>query len=386
MHCKRMRRNNLRNEYLGSDEGQSSRPVVAGREDAPSLSISNNSIIGNGRRVQNTLQGGHKRCAEVVSRELLKLSRVYGINRLGFFTLTFAGRAPSLREAMRRFNSLLTNVLRERYVKGVRILERGGERGRLHFHCVVVLEKDIRTGFDFHAIAQGRYDSANEYLRSEWAFWRKTASSYGFGRTELLPVKSTAEGIARYVGAYIAKHVRSRIDEDKGARLVGFWGYRAGDRAATCMFAFNTPKAQLWRHKVAVWAGGLGARRMEDVRACYGPKWCYKHYDDIFLVDIDGFDGLCLPQSVIDSNEQQVRAIIERRCASREEREKLQHAKWDKTRERVKQSQRVLRMAHFAQVVKEFVAWRSTVLGVTSEHEKSFNLDNSQKEREPCLP
>jgi len=43
---------------------------------------------------------------------------------------------------------------------------------------------------------------------------------YRFGRTELLPVKTNSKGLARYVGKYIAKHIDSRLPEDKGYRPI----------------------------------------------------------------------------------------------------------------------------------------------------------------------
>jgi len=75
------------------------------------------------------------------------------------------------------------------------------------------------TGCDFTAIATRDYRSASAALKSEWEFWRETAPRYGFGRTELMPIKSTAEGISKYVGKYIAKHIDARIEKDKGAIL-----------------------------------------------------------------------------------------------------------------------------------------------------------------------
>jgi hypothetical protein len=75
----------------------------------------------------------------------------------------------------------------------------------------VVLDADIRTGLDFAAVAMRDYRTAPAALKSEWAFWRETAPRYGFGRTELLPIKSTAEGFSKYVGKYIAKQAIHRL-------------------------------------------------------------------------------------------------------------------------------------------------------------------------------
>jgi hypothetical protein len=78
---------------------------------------------------------------------------------------------------------------------------------------------DIRTGFDFAAVKRGIYRSASDYLPREWKFWRETAPKYGFGRTELLPIKKTAEGVAKYVGKYVAKHIGQRLRSNALSRM-----------------------------------------------------------------------------------------------------------------------------------------------------------------------
>ena len=92
--------------------------------------------------------------------------------------------------------------------------------GRLHFHLLVVCREDIRSGFDFAAVKRRDYRSASEYLRGEWAFWRKACPKHNFGRCELLPVKKDGERAAGYLAGYIGKHLRARYAEDKRARLV----------------------------------------------------------------------------------------------------------------------------------------------------------------------
>src|ERR1022692_3363395 len=93
----------------------------------------------------NILTGGHKRSAFVLSWELLALAREYGLAHLGFLTLTFADAVTELAEANRRFNSLNTHVIRARYERAVKVPERQRSQ-RLHFHLVIVLGADIRTG------------------------------------------------------------------------------------------------------------------------------------------------------------------------------------------------------------------------------------------------
>lgn len=253
------------------DVGEGASPRYSGGV-PPSLSISNNCT--EAISDYNKLLGGHKRMAEVLTIEIQELAKRYGIERLGFLTLTFSGEAPNLKEAQRRFHSLNTHILRTRYEKVISIPERGSKNGRLHFHLVVVLRRDIRTGCDFQEIEKGVYLSANQALRAEWAFWRKTAPLYGFGRTELLPVKSNAEGIARYVGSYIKKQISQRNAEDKGARLVNFSGYGPGERTAYSRFAWNTPGGWLWRKKLEVFCK-VNSVEVEKLEKMFGPKWCY---------------------------------------------------------------------------------------------------------------
>jgi hypothetical protein len=305
------------------------------------LSI-NNKSCGEIPSSLNILTGGHKRMSEVIARELIKLASKYGIERLGFFTLTFAGDAPTIKQALKKFKSLNDSVLKRRYVRGMRVLERGEENGRVHFHCVVVLDRDIRTGFDFDAIARGDYSSANEYLRGEWAYWRENAGKYGFGRTELLPVKSTAEGIARYVGSYVGKHIRSRYPDDKGARLVGFWGYKEYvkdpltgelyshmDRAACAQFAFHNQGSKIWRWKVACFCAMIGAESTDILKAVYGPNWGYLFMDEIVMIPIDGITEFNVTGAGVDRDEAMKRDVLERRAANFQDKNELQLSKWE---------------------------------------------------------
>jgi hypothetical protein len=213
----------------------------------------------------------------------MALAQEFGIERLGFFTLTFADLVLDLKEANRRFDSLNSNVIKGRYRRAVVVPERQ-KSGRVHFHLLVVLDADIRTGADFEAFENRDYRSANKALRSEWAFWRLTAPRYGFGRHELLPVKSNAEGIARYVGKYICKHVRERVGSDKGARLVRYLGYGPGDRKASSRLAWNTDNAWVWRQKVRAFASRVGARDTADLQRLYGSHWAY-HLQAVILAE-----------------------------------------------------------------------------------------------------
>jgi len=257
---------------------------ASGSDALPCLSSNNSNETAS--QPVNKLTGGHKRTAYVLALEIQSLAKEFGIEKLGFLTLTFAQPITCIREAQRRFNSLNTGVLKKRYQRAIGCWERQ-KSGRIHFHLVVTMRNDIRSGFDFAGIARRDYRSAGNHLRSEWAFWRKTAPSYGFGRTELLPVKSTAEGIARYVGKYVSKHVGQRTDEDKGARVVRYIGFKPGDRTASCKFSWNTPGAWLWRQKLKGFCEYHGFKSTEEVSRWFGPRWAYFLQGAIFAFRID---------------------------------------------------------------------------------------------------
>lgn len=242
-------------------------------------------------RVPQNLTGPHKKTALALSWNVSGLCEKYGVERVGFLTLTFADHVVDAREASRRFNSLATNVLKARYLDYIRVLERQ-RSGRIHYHLLVVLPDDIKTGFDFGGVAQGNYKSANNHLRREWAFWRKTAPLYRFGRTELMPVKGTADALGQYVGKYIGKHIGHREEADKGVRLVS---YSRGARMATSRFtsidSFSFKEG--WRPRLKTFVDQMNhafsithphrppMRCMADLKFYFGPRWAYHWRDHI---------------------------------------------------------------------------------------------------------
>lgn len=228
------------------------------------------------------LTSGHRRIAHVLATEIILLAEKFGIEKVGFLTLTFSDHVTLMKEASRRYKSLENGVLKDRYVRGVAIPERQ-KSGRLHFHVVVALRADIRTGADFEAFERKDYRSANGALRSEWAFWRNTAPAYRFGRTELLPVKSTKQAIGRYVGKYVSKHIHFREAWDRRARLVRFFGYGPGERSCSTRFAWNTDNGWLWRHKVKAFCQSYG---LTFEQLCRVPRWAWRLKEQILSMPI----------------------------------------------------------------------------------------------------
>jgi hypothetical protein len=210
------------------------------------------------------------------------LAEKYPLKNLGFLTLTFSDNVQCYKEASKRFNSLASNVLNHRYQAWMKVMERQ-KSGRIHFHLIIALNADIRTGFDFPAISRQDYSSSGKYLRSEWSFWRSTAKKFRFGRTELLPIKSSSEAIGRYVGKYISKHLDSRIPDDKGARLVS---YSKNIRVMNTKFSWVTEGSKQWRLKVKAFCYYVSDRtgcepNFDGLRAELGSKWAYNHRDFI---------------------------------------------------------------------------------------------------------
>lgn len=235
---------------------------------------------------------GRKRSAHILATSVHELSHKVGIENLGFLTLTFADHITCPKEAQKRLNSLLTNVIKKRYGDYVGVMERQ-KSGRIHYHLLVVVGKDIRTGFDFDQVVNHRnYSSANSNIRSEWFFWRTTAKKYGFGRTELMPVKSSSIAIARYIGKYISKSLQGTNESnsqniDRGVRLVR---YSNGARAGTTRFSWYSNGSQCWRRSVCVFAEmvaehyGLIDPDISDLKHLLGPRWAYNYRGYILAI------------------------------------------------------------------------------------------------------
>ena len=141
------------------------------------------------------LQPNHKKTAALLGWSVKALCESKGLANIGFQTFTFEENVTDPKEAQRKWHSLRTHVLTPRGLEYIRVFERQ-KRGAVHYHLLVALPVDIQTGADIRAIRKGDYRTASKALRAEWAFWRKTARRYGFGRVNLQPIASTAEAIA----------------------------------------------------------------------------------------------------------------------------------------------------------------------------------------------
>ena len=254
------------------------------------------------------LPGPRKKQADALTENIKWMADTFGKERVGFLTLTVGdkdtgGRYRNLRnrkEAQRRFHSLLSNVIAKRYRCGVTITERH-RNGGIHFHLGVVCGHDIRGQIDFAACFPPKdfcgkpsckpdYSTANDAIKREWAFWRRIAKQYGFGRHQLQPMRENGEALGRYLGEYLSKDWEHRLPEDKGARCVRYFGHWSnhvrtlGERRTTppngSRFGWMTPRARAWRElvkQVVIVLKYKGATITEDnIKDTFGPKWAWK--------------------------------------------------------------------------------------------------------------
>ena len=249
------------------------------------------------KRVTFTLQENVKR--------LLNLAP--GISHLGFLTLTFKENITCPKEASKRFKSFNTNFLSKSpdFLEWVSVRERQ-KRGAWHYHLLVQLPFDIRTGFDWQL-----YDIALQLRRPEFAYrslenasyrkWMREAmktvsprlkrywkdlrlacSKYGFGRSEMLPIKTNVEAMALYVGKYISKELGERSKRDKGVRLVN---YSSGWIKNSVKFQWHSEGSQEWRRKLHLFARVSGCPDMYSLKKKLGSTWAYNYMNEILEID-----------------------------------------------------------------------------------------------------
>ena len=226
----------------------------------------------------------HKKQAQTLFANVQRLiSLAPSLGHVGFLTLTTPDNCTDSKEFQRRWNSFKTGFLSRSYWfhSYIGVYERQ-TRGAWHLHLVVILPYDIRSGCDFDQFERRNYRTAPAVLRQLWRDLRQVLPRYGFGRHELLPVRSNPEAMGRYVGKYVSKHLGSRKVEDKGKRLVV-----SSQNWTKNSIKFNwlTEGAREWRRKTEAFAAILGCTEHLDLYKRLGPNWAYMYADIIFNID-----------------------------------------------------------------------------------------------------
>ena len=255
---------------------------------APLPCLNSNISIGDPAEPLPQLSPYHQKSAFVLGENVHRFCSLYGLDNCGFLTLTFADNVKDHKEASRRFNSMNSNFLSSFYGEWIWARERQ-KRGAWHYHLVIECKGDVRTGFDWDEYLawisdreQGkrrRLRTGNPFLRSLWDLNNRAVPSFGFGRVELLPIRSTADAVACYVGKYISKQIGQRPEEDKGVRLVS---HSAGFVAGTPKMSWNTDGAKQWRRNLALFAiHACCCDSYEDFLKKAPRRWAYKYREDI---------------------------------------------------------------------------------------------------------
>ena len=272
-------KNSPTNSTLGGEADLPCLNSIICTENSPTTSIGTNKLSTN-----------HKKSAFILGESVRIFCDTHKITHVGFLTLTFPITLRDPKLAQKRLHSFLTHILTPRYKNHISVFERQ-ESGSIHYHFLISLAQDIKTGIDFDELKNRNYKSANKYLKSEWKFLRETAPNYGFGRTELLPVKTNEQAMSKYIGKYIAKHVEVREYQDKGINLVR---YSNGARIGTNRFNFISEGSKLWRQKLQKFAVHVEDHIPNavinsplDFKNYLGPSWAYKNREYILNIELD---------------------------------------------------------------------------------------------------
>jgi len=215
------------------------------------------------------------------------------LNNVGFLTLTFPDNVTDHAEAHRRFKGFSKRVLTRFFGAWLCVKERQ-VRGAWHFHLLIDCRTDIRSGINWQEIMpppgrRPRYGSASPPLRSLWRLLRERLPAYGFGRHELLPIRTVKQAVALYMSKYIGKHLSARQEQDKGVRLVN--SSRDWLQHSVRM-AWNSDGSKEWRRKLAKLAALVDVADLAEMKAAYGSRWAYHlapvivSVDDYHLADL----------------------------------------------------------------------------------------------------
>ena len=231
-----------------------------------------------------------------------------GIERLGFLTLTFKGNLKDPKEAQRRWNNLNRTISRSQKFRILVKVVEVQKRGAIHYHCLVHMNEDIRTGFDWDAFKkagkaygaknynEGRKytriyaKSATSHLRHLWGWMRTKCESHQFGRSELMPIEYP-NNIGSYLGKYLNKddEKREKKQYDPWMTKVRKIAYgRKLPKVASANFSWvkRANGFPTWREKVKAWAEYRGFRDMDDVASKLGKHWSHHYYEEIMFDNV----------------------------------------------------------------------------------------------------
>lgn len=226
-----------------------------------------------------------------LKRSIEDLKNKYGIERLVFLTLTFSqfldfGKEEDQRVASKVWNNFNRRVMKDNFLPEWVIAIEPQSSGRIHYHVLCVVAQDVRTGFNFDQIRDEslpdwlRWSSANDYLKDLWSILREKCPAYGFGRHELLPIK-TGDAIGDYIGKYLTKTSSIRcgfkFQRLRYSRPMVFLSCE--NKNVSVKWARNStqfsPLKSEWRDYLSIRMMLEGVNNFDDVKRIYGKRWVW---------------------------------------------------------------------------------------------------------------
>ena len=261
------------------------------------------------------LQPNHRKsklCLELACRKLLGILNPDSVDedafsRTAVITLTFVKPTMSWKDAKNELDKII-KLLKRRHGNDLELVwvQERHRSGGIHFHGLVKLPFDVRTGTDLYVLldwnnqkdnpkfrdrVKNCHSYLNQQLREEVIQLSKVLSQYGIGRFDLLPILTDAEAVIEYLGKGIANHLLRRHPEDKGARL---WGCTNNVRVCkTNSISLFTPINTMLRNQIGMWAESRGCMDLNQLRRKYGRHWFFKFLSERDRYGLDEFKEDC---------------------------------------------------------------------------------------------
>ncbi len=245
------------------------------------------------RATESALTSSQKRSLFALRENLEEHISTVGVNHMAFVTVTSKARHSTAKDFQEKVFHVLTTspTFKRHFGRWYRVFE-PHKSGDWHVHLLAETHSDILSGVDVSklraAIATGTKDRAktarlyrefapaDHPIRAIWRDLRRlTSVSKGIGRIQVEPIRSNAEGVGKYLSKYLQKGVLYRKAWSNGEK-VRFWGKsKDAPRRVSCQFAWNSPKATMWRGKLAMVAEHFRVSDFGGFSRRWGSRWAY---------------------------------------------------------------------------------------------------------------
>ncbi len=227
--------------------------------------------------------------------QVMDFFKYFGRDFCALMTIT-ADENLHPREFAKRFHSWRTNEAK--WFRGyIRVL--GPQKcGAPHFHLLVATHWNMLPGqFRWDALNQTvqlqrkgergseAFNEARQaYVQSSapetvavWKQMRDSLPNYGLGRAEFLPIRTTADAIARYLSRHLEDSFMNWPASWKGSRRV--------DRDRKSSKLWNRHHSQIasvsrgaaaWRKRVGEFAAVVGITDFNEFKERFGPRWAWQ--------------------------------------------------------------------------------------------------------------